>query len=73
MKYVETGTLKKRIIVHPRVFRGAACTLLRVSLHPRPLPTVVLARATGELPKHNHASASSKSRDVFGTGDFNAS
>ena len=40
-----------------------------LSPHPRPLSTAVLARTTGKLLKH-HASASAKSRDVFGTGNL---
>ena len=38
---------------------------------PKPLSTADFVRTTGKLPKHN-ASASAKSRDVFGTGDFTA-
>ena len=65
----------------PRVFRGAAnppfvpaqglSSKDLLSPHPRPLSTAVLARTTGKLPKH-HASASAKSRDFFGSGDFTA-
>ena len=36
---------------------------------PKPLSTADLVRTTCKLPKHN-PSASEKSRDVFGTGDF---
>ena len=44
-----------------------------LSHHARSLSTADLARTTSKLP-HHHASlsASAKSRDVFGTGDFTA-
>ena len=42
-----------------------------LSPHPRPLSTAVLARTIGKLPKHRD-SASTKSRDVYSTGDFTA-
>ena len=80
MGYSETGTLKKRIIAHPHVFRGAARAPFdpaqgltargnSLSPHPRPLSTAVLAQITDKLLKH-HASVSAKSREVLLTGDF---
>ena len=38
---------------------------------PKPLSNAVLARTTGKLLKH-HSSASAKSRNVIGNGDFTA-
>ena len=74
MSYNETGTHKKRRTVHPWVFRSTASALFvpaqglraqgnSLSPRPRPLPTAVLARTIGKLPKH-HTSASGKSRGV---------
>ena len=65
--------VKNSKIAHPWVVRGTASAPFlpaqgvraqgnSLSPHPRPLPTVVLARAPGQLPEH-HASASAKSRN----------
>ena len=79
----KTGTLKKRKIAHPWVFRGTASAPFvpaqglraygnSLSPHPRPLSTDRGPRLTTcNLPKH-HASASAKLREVNGTGDLTA-
>ena len=82
MSYNENGARKRRKVTYPCVFRGVAnapfvpAQGLRakgnsLSSNPTHLSTAGLTRTTKKLPKH-HASASAKSRDVSGIGDFTA-